>query len=45
MSVFVPYTQHFFAMFKSAIMEVELDDGGWTQQNNRPGELKTQYKE
>ena len=25
MSVFV---QHFFAMFKSAIMEVELDDGG-----------------
>ena len=28
MSVFVPYTQHFFAMFKSAIMEVERDDGG-----------------
>ena len=28
MSVFVPYTKHFFAMFKSAIMEVELDDGG-----------------
>ena len=28
MSVFVPYTEHFFAMFKSAIMKVELDDGG-----------------
>ena len=28
MSVFVPYTSHFFAIFKSAIMEVELDDGG-----------------
>ena len=27
MSVFAPYTEHFFAMFKSAIMEVELDDG------------------
>ena len=28
MSVFVPYTSHFFVMFKSAIMEVELDDEG-----------------
>ena len=28
MSVFVPYNSYFFAMFKSAIMEVELDDGG-----------------
>ena len=28
MSVFAPYTQHFFAMFNSAIMEVEPDDGG-----------------
>ena len=28
MSVFAPYTYHFFAIFKSAIMEVELDDGG-----------------
>ena len=27
MSVFVTYTLHFFAMFKSAIMKVELDDG------------------
>ena len=22
------FVQHFFAMFKSAILEVELDDGG-----------------
>ena len=28
MSVFVPYTYYFFAMFKSVITEVELDDGG-----------------
>ena len=27
MWVFVSYTYQFFAMFKSAIMEVELDDG------------------
>ena len=34
MSVFVPYTSHFFAIFKSAIMEVELDDGG--KHNEKP---------
>ena len=28
MSVFAPYTSLFFVMFKSAIMEVELDDWG-----------------
>ena len=34
MSVFAPYTYHFFAIFKSAIMEVELDDGG--KHNEKP---------
>ena len=28
MPVFVPYTEDFFVMFKSAIMEVVLDDWG-----------------
>ena len=39
-SVFVPYTSHFFAMFKSAIMEVELDDGGKHSKTTNGGKLK-----
>ena len=33
MSVFVPYTKHFFTMFKAAITEVELDDQGKHRHN------------
>ena len=40
MSVFVPYTKHFFAMFKSAIMEVELDDGGVNTTKQQTVEIK-----
>ena len=38
--VFVPYTEHFFAMFKSAIMEVELDDRGKHDKTTDGGNLK-----
>ena len=32
-------------MFKSAIIEVELDDGGKHEKKNRRGRLKTHHKE
>ena len=43
MSVFVPYTKDFFAMFKSAILEVELDDGVSTTKQ-QTGEIKNKIK-
>ena len=39
MSVFVPHTWHFFAMFKSAITEFELDDRG-KHDKTTDGEIK-----
>ena len=41
LSVFVPYTKHFFAMFKTAIMAVELDEGGKHDKTTHGGKLKT----
>ena len=44
MSVFVPYTWHFFAIFKSAIMEVELDDRGKYNKTTDGGNWKHNIK-